>query len=323
MQKKKENVEKSSRRHAHGLVAMRRGHFTRWFSEVDQLGPTAYPAPTGASGSLSSERRGSRPLASLAELSVGTASAPARSRSAGARAIDAGRSLRGRSSTRAVVIVSWRDTVLIVDAVRVIEHPLETLEARARTLGLLAEIFAEVGSDHALIGGIAVGFHARKRATEDVDILVAREMLHTLEVVLSSRGHVVVASRDMLRVYAPGANPDHDEAIADLVAWEANPVLFEASRVAGPATVLGHEVNQDRAARRPGRVEVSFRCLAAPSRRGSVSRRRGYRADREEAVDTRRRVPRLADRSARIRRCRPRALDADRGDLAHGKSVKI
>jgi hypothetical protein len=46
----------------------------------------------------------------------------------------------------------------------------------------------------------------------------------------------------MVRVYPPAADPEHAEAIADLVAREANPVLEAAARVAGPATVLGHRV---------------------------------------------------------------------------------
>lgn len=158
---------------------------------------------------------------------------------------------------------SWRDTVSIVDAVRVIEHPVETLEARARTLALLAEIFAEVGSDHALIGGIAVGFHARKRATEDVDILVPRVKLDALEGVLVARGYLVTHSRDMLRVYPAGADPEHDEAIADLVAWEANSVLEEAARVAGPAIVLGHHV---KIVPRGALVALKFHAAVSPRR---------------------------------------------------------
>ena len=127
-------------------------------------------------------------------------------------------------------------------AVRVVEHPVETLEARARTLAELAEIFAEVGADHALIGGIAVGYHARKRATEDVDMLVPRSRLDALADAFTARGYVVTRPRDMIRVYPAGADPTQDEAIADLVAWEANPVLAAAAGTAEPATVLGHDV---------------------------------------------------------------------------------
>jgi hypothetical protein len=45
-------------------------------------------------------------------------------------------------------------------------HALETLDARAKTLAELSVILAEVGADHALIGGIAVGYHARLRARD-------------------------------------------------------------------------------------------------------------------------------------------------------------
>ena len=121
-------------------------------------------------------------------------------------------------------------------------HALETLEERARTLGELAVILTEVGSDHALIGDIAVGFHGRLRATVDVDLLVPRGKLVALADSLRARGYVVALTHDMLRVYPAGADPAHAESIADLVAREANPVLEAAARVAEPATVLGHRV---------------------------------------------------------------------------------
>jgi len=121
-------------------------------------------------------------------------------------------------------------------------HPLETLDERARTLAELSVILAEVGSDHAVIGGIAVGYHGRLRATVDVDMLVPRGKLGSLAHALRSRGYVVVQTQDMVRVYPPAADPDQAESIADLVAREANPVLEAAARVAEPATVLGHQV---------------------------------------------------------------------------------
>jgi hypothetical protein len=86
-------------------------------------------------------------------------------------------------------------------------HPLETLDERARTLAELSEILTEIGSDHALIGGIAVGYHGRLRATVDVDLLVPRGKLEPLAHALRARGYVITETRDMVRVYPPAANP--------------------------------------------------------------------------------------------------------------------
>ena len=121
-------------------------------------------------------------------------------------------------------------------------HAIETLDDRARTLAELSEILAEVGADHALVGGIAVGYHGRLRATVDVDMLVPRSKLDPLSHALRLRGYVVVQDRDMVRAYPPGSDPAGSESIADLVAREANPVLEAASRATEPATVLGHPV---------------------------------------------------------------------------------
>lgn len=123
----------------------------------------------------------------------------------------------------------------LVVAVGVAYHPLETLNARAQTLDQLSAIFTEVGSDHALIGGIAVGYHARPRATVDVGFLVPRAKLDALAVALQQRGFIVVQTRDMVRVYPTDADPDDSESIADLVAQEATQVLEAAARLAEPA----------------------------------------------------------------------------------------
>lgn len=123
-------------------------------------------------------------------------------------------------------------------------HALETLDDRARTLAELAEILAEVGSDHALIGGLAVGYHARLRATVDVDMLVPQAKLAALAHALERRGYHVVQTRDMIRVYVSSTDPEDPdaEAIADLGAQEANPVLEAAARCGEAAKVLGHQV---------------------------------------------------------------------------------
>jgi hypothetical protein len=72
-------------------------------------------------------------------------------------------------------------------------------------------IFTEVGSDHALIGGIAVGYHGRLRATVDVALLVPRGKLESLAQALRARGYVVAHSADILRVYPAGVDPDRSQ----------------------------------------------------------------------------------------------------------------
>lgn len=142
-------------------------------------------------------------------------------------------------------------------------HALETLDERARTLAELSEILREIGSDHVLIGGIAVGYHGRLRATVDVDLLVPRGKLEPLAHALRVRGYVVTEARDMVRVYPPASDPEHADALADLVAREANPVLEAAARVAEPATVLGHRV---RIVPRGALVALKFHAAISPRR---------------------------------------------------------
>lgn len=130
-------------------------------------------------------------------------------------------------------------------------------------LAELSEIFAQVGADHALIGGIAVGYHARKRATIDVDMLVPRDRLEPLGDEFTNRGYPVTRSMDLVRIYERDGDPAEDDAIVDLVAWEANPVLQEAARVAVPATVLGHRV---RIVPRGALVALKFHAAISPRR---------------------------------------------------------
>src|SRR5690348_12737457 len=118
----------------------------------------------------------------------------------------------------------------------------EVMDERAQMLGVLMEVCAEVGSKHALIGGIAVGYHSRVRATVDVDLLVPKAKMGKLAKSLEARGYVVAKHRDMIRVYPAGGQPGKTEAIADMVALESNPTLKAAAQTAEPATVLGHPV---------------------------------------------------------------------------------
>jgi hypothetical protein len=127
----------------------------------------------------------------------------------------------------------------------------------------LSEILSELGAEFALIGGLAVGYHARKRATVDVDMLVPRDRLEPLAEVFTSRGYLVVRSPDMVQVYERDADPAEADAIVDLVAWEASPVLLEAARVAMPATVLGQQV---RIVPRGALVALKFHAAISPRR---------------------------------------------------------
>jgi len=142
-------------------------------------------------------------------------------------------------------------------------HAVETLDERARTLAELTEIFAEVGAEHVLIGGIAVGYHGRLRATVDANLLVPRDRLEPLTRALEARGYDVAATVDMVRVFRPGSDPDEDEAIADLVAREANPVLSAAAQHHEPATVLGQRV---RIVPRGVLVALKFHAAVSPRR---------------------------------------------------------
>jgi hypothetical protein len=174
-------------------------------------------------------------------------------------------------------------------------HPYETLDDRARTLAELSEMLTEVGSEHLLIGGLAVGYHGRLRATVDVDLLVPRAKLASLAAALRQRGYAVVEHRDMLRAYPPGTDPaaEDAEAIADLVAREANPVLEHAARHGEPARVLGHQVH---IASRGAQVALKFHAAISPRRQyldrqqdlvdiGRVVRKRFTPADEQLALE--------------------------------------
>jgi glutamyl-tRNA reductase len=89
-----------------------------------------------------------------------------------------------------------------VDTLGVAYHPFETLEERARMLAELSVILAEVGSDHAVIGSIAVGYYGRLRATIDVDLLVPRDKLEALARALRAR--------DYVHADTPHVQNDHD-----------------------------------------------------------------------------------------------------------------
>lgn len=208
-----------------------------------------------------------------------------------------------------------------MDSLPVVYHPLETLDERARMLGELSAVFAEVGSDHALIGGIAVGYHGRLRATVDVDLLVPRSKLGALADAMRARGYVVAVTQDMVRVYSPGADPDDREAIADLVARESNPVLEAAASTAGPAIVLGHRI---RIVPRGALVALKFHAAISIRRAiedryqdvadiGRVMKKRFEAADEQLALQ----IAAYAYPGAEAE------LAALIDDLRHGRAVKI
>lgn len=138
------------------------------------------------------------------------------------------------------------------------------MDERAEMLGVLLDVFDEVGAEHCLIGGIAVGYHSRVRATVDVDMLVPKRKLGGILTALAARGYVVTRHPGMARVYAPGADPANAEAIADLEEREANPTLREAARVAENATVLGHPVQ---IVARGALIALKFQAALSPTRR--------------------------------------------------------
>ena len=126
---------------------------------------------------------------------------------------------------------------------RVALHTYEVMDERAEMLGVLTTVLAEVGAAHCLIGGIAVGYHARLRATVDVDLLISGRKTRRVEAALQTRGYVVVRHDGMLRVYPFDSDPAKVESIADLVEWEANEALREAAKTALQAEVLGQTVS--------------------------------------------------------------------------------
>jgi hypothetical protein len=138
------------------------------------------------------------------------------------------------------------------------------MDARTRTLADLMEALREVGGDHALVGGLAVGYHGRPRATIDVDLLVPRRTLKPLVRALKARGYFVKTLQDKARAYSPGTRPERDEAAVDLFCKEANPVFRAAFDAVESATVLGHRV---KVVRRGALVALKFHAALSPARR--------------------------------------------------------
>jgi hypothetical protein len=197
----------------------------------------------------------------------------------------------------------------------------EVMDQRARMLAVLSDVFAEIGSEHALVGGLAVGYHARMRATVDVDVLVPRRKIGRIARALEARGYLVTRHEGMIRVYAAGADPDRDEAVADVVEREANAVLRHAAASTEDAVVLGHPV---KIVSRGALVALKFH--AAVSRTRRIEDRYQDLADigRILAKEFSERDEELALRIAREMYPGARQeLEAVLGDLRAGRPVRI
>jgi hypothetical protein len=139
---------------------------------------------------------------------------------------------------------------------------VDILEERAKTLRELADVLAATGSEHVLIGGLAVGYHGRPRATLDVDLLVPGKKLIDVREALEAKGYEVKPFPGMIRTYR--ADDTSGESIADIVSREANPTLREAARHFEPATLFGHPVN---VIRRGALVALKFHAIVSLDRK--------------------------------------------------------
>jgi hypothetical protein len=196
------------------------------------------------------------------------------------------------------------------------------MDDRAKMLGELRVVLEEVGSEHALVGGLAAGYHGRSRATIDVDLLVPGAKLNKLARALEARGYVIRFSLpDMIRVLPPGADPAQGESIADLVSKDANPVLCAAFTATEETEVLGHRVH---VVSRGAFVALKFHAAVSPKRRiedryqdivdiGRVVSRRFDAEDRAVAL-------RIA---AQMYPGAPAELEAIVEDLKNGRPVKL
>jgi hypothetical protein len=159
----------------------------------------------------------------------------------------------------------------VLTDVPTIPHPSEDMDRNAQTLAALLDALSELGASHAIIGGLAAGYYGKKRSTVDVDLLVSKRFLKRLGILLHRRGYDIRAHPNMIRVYLPG---EHEEAVADIVEQEANPILHAAFAVTVPARLLGFPVSL---VQRGAFVALKFHAAVSPTRR------RGDRA--QDVVD--------------------------------------
>jgi hypothetical protein len=148
--------------------------------------------------------------------------------------------------------------------VRPVQHLVDIMAERAKTLGEVIDVLSAVGAEHVLIGGLAVGYHGRIRATLDIDLLIPGKSLLDVRAALEAKGYDVKPYPGMIRTYPAGESHDQGESIADIVSREANPVLREAARHFEPATLLGQSVN---VIRRGALVALKFCAVTSPDRK--------------------------------------------------------
>ncbi|HVR19812.1 MAG TPA: hypothetical protein VMS65_08950 [Polyangiaceae bacterium] len=203
---------------------------------------------------------------------------------------------------------------------RPVRHLVEILDERARTLRELTHVLAVVGAEHVLIGGLAVGYYGRPRATLDVDLLIPGKSLVDVREALEGKGYVVKPFPGMIRTYRPD-DALASESIADIVAREANPVLREAARHSERATLLGISVN---VIAKGALIALKFHAVQSPDRKladryqdiadiGHVIAR-GFDADDRRLAGT---VAATIDGNAVAR------LEAMLDDLSHGRPVAL
>ena len=138
----------------------------------------------------------------------------------------------------------------------------EVMDDRARDLQAMLYILQDVGANYVLIGGLAVGYHGRPRATIDVDMLVPSRFLKRITAAARDLDYVVRSFPGMIRVYPPGSGPKA-ESIADFVSADANPVLRAAFRQVEPAELLGEHVQ---IVNRGALVALKFHSAVSPTR---------------------------------------------------------
>jgi hypothetical protein len=199
-------------------------------------------------------------------------------------------------------------------------HLVDIMEERAKTLRELVDVLSAVGSDHVLIGGLAVGYHGRPRATLDIDLLIPGKNLVEVREALEAKGYEVKPFPGMIRTYRTGLDAD-GESVADIVSREANAVLREAARHSEPATLFGQPVN---VIRRGALVALKFHAITSPDRKladryqdvADIGHVIGKRFDAEDArlAAT---VAATIDGNARDR------LETMLDDLRHGRPVTL
>jgi len=150
-----------------------------------------------------------------------------------------------------------------MQSVAAIPHPSEVMTSNRTVLSDLLAALSEVRADHAVMGGLAAGYHGRVRATVDVDLLVPKRSLKRLQAAMERRGYVVKVFPDMVRVFLPGEE-ESGESVANLVSREANPVLRAAFDTTEPALLLGLAV---RVVRRGAFVALKFHAAVSRDRR--------------------------------------------------------